>query len=396
MKNPREIIYERFITPFADKKIGNIGVELEFPLINTNGGDIDTEFVASIMDFIGKKGFSCVLYGTGGEKLFMENDKGDTLSFDNSYNNFEFSMMYGDNLLEIKSRFDTYYNMVQKYLSQKGHTLVGRGTNPNYRSIGVNHTPFSTYNMVQEYLHNFPKTHKYCDFPAFISSVQTHLDIPENLIPSAYTLFVRLDFVRGLLFGNSPDFEGKGWRIFRDYLWEKSGFGNCPNITGSIDKAFENIEDVIDFFLEKGMFNRIRDGKYEIFPPTPIKDYFTQTDAKEEDIECYLSFCNVELTRRGTLEIRSDCAQKEGRFFMPPAFNLGILNNMDKARETIDAFTKNCGIEKTNSELRSLVAECREEEIAPKYLLHALCAKMLDVAREGLLKRGKGEEILIK
>ena len=78
MKNPREIIYDRFITPFADKKIGNIGVELEFPLINTDGGDIDTEFVASIMDFIEKKGFNCVLYGVGGEKLFMENDKGDT------------------------------------------------------------------------------------------------------------------------------------------------------------------------------------------------------------------------------------------------------------------------------------------------------------------------------
>ncbi len=395
MKNPREIIYDRFITPFADKKIGNIGVELEFPLINTDGGDIDTEFVASIMDFIEKKGFNCVLYGVGGEKLFMENDKGDTLSFDNSYNNFEFSMMYGDNLREIKERFDSYYTMVQEFLMQKGHALAGRGTNPNYHNIGVNHTPFSTYNMVQEYLHNFPKTHEYSDFPAFMSSVQTHLDIPENLIPSAYTLFSRLDFVRGLLFGNSPDFEGRGWRIFRDYLWEKSAFGTCPNITGSIDREFKTVDDIIDFYLEKGMFNRIRDGKYETFTPVPIKDYFTKDDAREEDIECYLSFCNVELTRRGTLEVRSDCAQKEGRHFMPPAFNLGILNNLEKAKEELDAFMKNCNIEKSNSELRALVSECREDEIAPTYLLDELCAKMLDIAREGLIKRNKGEEILL-
>lgn len=395
MKNPREIIYERFITPFADKKIGNIGVELEFPLINTNGGDIDIEFVASIMDFIEKKGFHCVLFGTGGEKLFMENDKGDTLSFDNSYNNFEFSMMYGDNLLEIKERFDSYYSMVQEYLAQKGHTLAGRGTNPNYHNIKVNHTPFSTYNMVQEYLHNFPKTHEYSDFPAFMSSVQTHLDIPENLIPSAYTLFARLDFVRGLLFGNSPDFEGRGWRIFRDYLWEKSAFGTCPNITGSIDKSFETTDDIVDFYLEKGMFNRIRDGKYETFTPTPIKEYFAKPDAQEEDIECYLSFCNVELTRRGTLEVRSDCAQKEGRHFMPPAFNLGILYNLEKAKETLDTFMKNLGVKKPNSELRTLVAECREEEIAPRYILDELCAKKLDIAREGLEKRNKGEEILL-
>ena len=90
MRNPREIVYDRFIKPFEGKKSSNVGVELEFPLINNNGGDIDIPFVASIMDFIEEKGFSCVLFGEGGEKLFMENECGDTLSFDNSYNNFEF------------------------------------------------------------------------------------------------------------------------------------------------------------------------------------------------------------------------------------------------------------------------------------------------------------------
>ena len=396
MNNPREIIYDRFIKPFAQKKNGNVGVELEFPLINNNGGDIDIPFVASIMDFIGDKGFKCVLFGVDGEKLFMENEAGDCLSFDNSYNNFEFSMMYGDNLLDIKKRFDSYYEMVQEFLARNNHSLADRGTNPNYGKIAVNHTPFSTYNMVQEYLHKFPGTHGYNDFPAFMSSVQTHLDIAEENLPGAYTLFCKMDFVRGLLFGNSPDFEGKGWRIFRDYLWEKSGFGNSPEITGSIDRKFESIDDIIDFYLEKGMFNRIRNGKYEVFAPTPIKEYFLKEDSLKEDIECYLSFRNVELTCRGTLEIRSDCAQKKGRFFMPPAFNLGILHNLEKAEETMDAFFKNCNIDKPNSCLRALVNECREEEIAPKYILDELCVKMLEIAREGLVSRGKDEETLLK
>ncbi len=395
MRNPREIIYDRFIKPFEGKKSSNVGVELEFPLINNNGGDIDIPFVASIMDFIEEKGFSCVLFGEGGEKLFMENEVGDTLSFDNSYNNFEFSMMYGDNLVDIKERFDSYYETVQKYLARKNHSLIGRGTNPNYKNIGVNHTPFSTYNMVHEYLHKFPGTHGYNDFPAFMSSVQTHLDIPQEDLPRAYTLFCRLDFIRGLLFGNSPDFEGRGWRIFRDHLWENSGFGNCPEITGSVDRTFESVDDVIDFYLEKGMFNRIRDGKYEVFAPVSIKEYFLKDDAREEDIECYLSFRNVELTSRGTLEIRSDCTQKNGRFFMPPAFNLGILNNMEEAEKALDSFFANCNIEKPNSILRRLVNECREEEIAPRYILDKLCALMLEIARKGLVKRGKGEEVLL-
>ena len=191
MNNPREIVYDRFIKPFAGKTLGNVGVELEFPLINNDGGDVDTKFVASIMDFIEEKGFSCVLYGVNGEKLFMENEKGDCLSFDNSYNNFEFSMMYGDNLLDIKARFDSYYELVQNYLGQKNHSLADRGTNPNYAGLSVNHTPFATYNMVQEYLHKYPGTHGYNDFPAFMSSVQTHLDIAEKDIPRAYTRSAR-------------------------------------------------------------------------------------------------------------------------------------------------------------------------------------------------------------
>ena len=52
MRNPREIVYDRFIKPFEGKETSNVGVELEFPLINNNGGDIDIPLVATIMDFI--------------------------------------------------------------------------------------------------------------------------------------------------------------------------------------------------------------------------------------------------------------------------------------------------------------------------------------------------------
>lgn len=393
----RKIVYDRFISPFNGKQIGNIGTELEFPLINKSGGDIDTEFVASLMDYAEKKGFSCVLRGVNGEKLFTENAHNDTLSFDNSYNNFEFSMMYGDNLCKIKDRFDSYFDFVEEYLEKGNHSLCGRGTNPHFSQIKVHHAPFSTYNMVSEYLHNYKSKHSFADFPAYISSVQTHLDTDAATLPFAYTLFCRLDFVRGLLFSNSPDFANSGIKIFRDFLWENSAFGSSPNITGTVDRSFESIDDIIDFFLEKGLFNRIRNGKYETFEPVKIKDYFKGSShgAKEEDIECYLSFCNVEITSRGTLEVRSDCTQKEGRFFMPPAFNLGILNNLAQAEKILDEFFKKNNINEKNSVLRKLVASGNERKIASDRVLSSLCQNMLSVASDGLKKRGKGEERLL-
>ncbi len=396
--NAKTIVENKFIKPFENKKANHIGVELEFPIVNCNKKNTDARFVASVLPYLEEKGFFCTLFGENGEKLFMENDSGDSLSFDNSYNNFEFALNHGDNLCELSARFFKYFKIVQDFFKRENHTLCGVGTNPNYENLEVNHVNFSTYNMVQNYLTNFGGKHRFPDFPAFISSVQTHLDVDITLLPRAYTLFSKMDFLRGILFHNSPDFEGKGYRIARDYLWQESAFGECPNITGTVDESFETTDDIIEFFLKKGMFNRLRGGKYEVFKPIPIKEYFENEKygAKEEDINCYLSFKNTEITSRGTLEIRSDCTQKEGRFFTPPAFNLGILNALCNAESRLNNFFSDNNISLSNSELRKIVARGEDyEKIAPIEKIDALLEDMKEIAFDALLKRQKGEEKLL-
>lgn len=394
----RSIVYNRFIAPFERKKSNHIGVELEFPVVNENGGNIDVSFVSSVMDFAEKKGFFSVISGPHGEKLFMENEAGDTLSFDNSYNNFEFSINHGDDLCKLYERFYDYFETVNEFFMKKNHKLLAKGTNPDYGKIEVNHLPFSTYDMVQKYLHEMGGEHNYPDFPAFMSSVQTHLDVRASQLFRAYNLFLRMDFVRGLLFANSPDFEGKGFRIFRDYLWQKSGFGKCPNITGTVDREFNSNDEIVDFFLEKGIFNRIRNGEYEVFRPIIIKEYFDNPkyNALPEDIECYLSFCNVEITSRGTLEVRGDCTQPYGKFFSPPAFNLGILRNIDYAEEAMNKFYSENNISLKNSEARRIVADGMDITlIAEKSELDKLCNKLWEISYDGLVKRQKNEEKLL-
>ncbi|MCH5188090.1 MAG: hypothetical protein J1F63_06765 [Oscillospiraceae bacterium] len=397
--NARRIIYDRFMKPFEGKTTGkNVGVELEFPLISLDGGEVDRPYAAAIMDWLGEKGWTCVLSGTGGEQLFMENSCGDCLSFDNSYNNFEFSLNYSDDLCELSGRFNGYLAEVQEYFRSGGMALVGCGTNPNKKRISQLHVPFATYDMVDKFLHEGKAEHGYPDFPAYLSSVQTHLDVSLNELPAAYTLFARLDFLRAMLFANSPDWDGQGYRLYRDYLWEKSAFGSCPNITGKVDAEFKSVDDIVDYFLEKGMFNRIRNGVYETFAPVGIKEYFEDPayGAEERDIECYLSFKSVEATCRGTLEVRGDCAQPFNRAFAPPAFNLGILAARDKAAERTEEFFRENQIIKPNSELRDIVCRGDDvEKIAPKEQLDKFKADMLSIARSGLAARGKGEERLL-
>ena len=146
------------------------------------------------------------------------------------------------------------------------------------------------------------------------------------------------------------------------------------------------------------MFNRIRDEKYEYFKPVPIKEYFENPKhgARAEDIECYLSFRSVEITSRGTLEVRGDCTQPLDRPFAPPAFNLGILNNAQAAKARLDRFFEDNPTELTNSELRDIVAEGgKPDKIAPEHEIQKLLSDMSEIALSALKKRGKGEEKLL-
>ncbi len=392
MIDAEKLVYDSFLKGFEKKRLGNIGAELEFPLVNLKKKPVDVSAARGVFSRFLKSGFKEEI-SEEGVVYFITNGDGDCLSFDNSYNNFEFALNYGDNLMKIKERFDVLLNEAQEYFLSCGHSLVGIGTNPYKKYTAQLHVDFSTYNMVDEYLHRFGKDSRYPDFPAYLSSAQTHLDVPLSLLPRAYTLFARLDFVRGMLLSNSPDFDGKGYICFRDYLWEQSAFSLCPNITGKAEGRFETSADLVKYIASKGMFNRIRNGKYEIFEPIPMREYFARDDAEERDIETYLSFKNVEITRRGTLEIRSDCEQPFGESFAPAAFNLGILYNIDKAEKCLDAFFADNKITASNAQLRE--AAVRGEYIAEKGVLYTLLNNMCGIAEEGLKKRGKGEEKLL-
>lgn len=388
----RKLVYDTFVKPFENREYGNVGVELEFPLVNTKKENVDENVAKGVFEHFLKKGFQ-VEIEENGQPLFITNDDGDCLSFDNSYNNFEFAMNYSDNLCDIEERFVKLLGEVQSYFKAHNHTIVGIGSNPYKKYAQKSHVDFSTYNMVDEYLEKFGKDSPYPDFPAYLSSAQTHLDVPVFDLPRAYTLYAKMDFVRALLFSNSPDFEKTGYICYRDYLWEQSAFSLCPNITGKVDNKFETTDDIVDYFAQKGIFNRKRDGKYEIFSPVSLEEYFARPDAKESDMDYYLSFKNVELTRRGTLEIRSDCAQPFSSALAPAAFNTGILFNMYKAESILTDFIKTNKITKTNTELRNEVISGKVDMEDEN--LYNLLSDMLECSRKGLEKRGKGEERLL-
>lgn len=385
-----DIINQRFIAPLKHKKTGTVGVELEFPMLNLEKQPVDRDIADGLLAHFLENGFTVAERTTDGKPAFLENADGDVLSFDNSYNNFEFSMQYGDDLLAIKKRFDSYIRRANTYLAQFHYLITGMGTNPYKQYIRQDHVSYPVYNMVDQFLHQYQNetTHAYPDFPAYLSSVQTHLDITPCDVPRAVTLFSKIGFARVMLFGNSIGLQGEKVLCYRDYLWENSAFGQVPNITGKLDREYVSLLDIAESFLDRGMFNRIRDGEYQVFDPIPLKAYFEQPEygAQAEDIAQFLSFRDVEVTARGTVEVRGDCTQPVQDAFLPPAFNLGLACNLDKAVE----FTAVMPVQGTNTENRNKAIHGQLERDMVPFL-----TGLTEIAIEGLEQRGKGEEALL-
>ena len=392
----RQVIYDTFLKRFEDSSRNSIGVELEFPMVNTACAPVDEALMHKMLENFLNEDFKAEEYDREGNPVFISDKNDDVLSFDNSYNNFEFSMGKADNLTVVADRFYILLDRVQSFLKPYGYELKGVGTNPNKDYITSSPVSFEIYSLIKTFLSQYQggKFHSYTDFPAYLSSVQTHLDVPLERLPMALTLFARLDFARGIMFANSPAFDEERDKMphctcFRDYLWENSGFGSLNDNVGKVDEALETVDDIIDAIGRRSMFY----NSTGLIQPVTVMEYFKNNPSS--DMEYYLSFKNMEVTRRGTLEVRSDCAQPFDRAFAPPAFNLGVLCALDECKKITDKFFKDNNITKTNTELRNNVIY-HGIMPAPQKVTDDFINMLKNAAYNALVKRGKGEEKLLK
>ncbi len=403
--NARQLVETTFLSRFFQEGRNFTGVELEFPLLALDRGSVHDSVIAGLPAFLLENGFSVGETDINGNAAFLVNADDDCLSFDNSYNNFEFAMAKSENLLEVAKRFYGLFRLVQSYLLPLGHTLSGLGTNPHHSKAETKPVDYPIYRTLREYLSEFSGGyfHRFTDFPAWLSSVQTHLDVDAATLPRALTLFASMDFVRGLLFSNSlpfPDVTTHPETLcFRDYLWEHSGFGYLADNTGPLCGTFQTLDDITDMICKKSMFLKYREGVYEIMRPVELEAYFN-SQGLPEDMGGYLSFKNMEITRRGTLEVRSDCAQPVGSAFAPPAFNLGILHGLSEAEELMNRFfallpSDYRDAPKRNLLLRRMAIHGEPLPVNPAYS-KMLLMNLVSLAETKLKERGLGEEELLK
>ena len=419
----RDKLYKEFIEPTKEKK-NFIGIEIEVPIINLNKEPVDFEIVHKITGKFQKEfsSFSPNGIDYDGNTFSLKNsDNSDIVCYDCSYNNIEFAMGREKDLFTINNRFTTYYNYIKEEFEKYNYTLTGMGINPYRRYNKEVPIPSDRYLMLYHHLKSFNKYnnismyfHDYPGYGMFSSASQVQLDVHyEDLIKTINT-FTKIEPIKALLFSNSVLMDkNKHLTCFRDALWEYSTHGINPHNIGMYDVDFEDIDDIINYLETLNIYCVMRDGAYINFESINLLEYFNKEFIIGEiynknryekieikpninDIDYLRAFKFINLTFRGTVEFRSVCTQPIRDTMSVAAFHLGLKEKIGELNTFMskDQVIYHKGY--TASELRKLLIQDELPPFINKKELCELTNNILDIAKEGLCKRGLGEEIFLK
>lgn len=419
----REKLYQKYIEPTKNNKHKYIGIEVEMPIINLNRQAVDFEQIHKLTaKFMEHFQFEVMSRDDDGNVNAAKHpDNGDILSYDCSYNNLELSLGREKTLQALYQRFRDYYLYIQQELDQYHYTLTGMGVNP-YRQYNNNvPIPNGRYRMLFHHLSSYPQYqdlpmyfHEYPDYGLFSSASQVQLDVDYEDLLMIIRAYSRVEPIKALLFNNSIMLdEQEELACCRDMFWENSTHGINPHNIGMFDCEFESVEELQSYIESTSMYCVERDGKYINFPPIPVMEYFEQesitgeyyTDGvyheisfapEIEDLEYLRTFKFEDLTFRGTIEFRSVCCQPIADVMTVSAFHLGLkrrVKELDKLLQEDQVIYHN-GFSAT--ELRKMFVKRELPAFVDKEDVYGLAKQVVDLAKDGLLERGYGEEVYLE
>ena len=364
MKNEklRELLNDKYFVP-TEKDTGDyIGVEIEMPIVRLSGDATDHEVCRKAAGiFWDEFDFRPVSRDRFGNCYnAVEEKHGDSLSFDCSYNNMEFSFGKEKTLFGIKDRFDRYTGFLNSELEKNGHMLTGMGINPNHHVNRKDFIQSPRYQMLEGFLlrgrdWDFPMyLHPFYDFGTYASASQVQLDVSgENLIDTVKA-FTLAEPVKAVLFSNSYMEELPELLCARDLFWENSTHGINPHNIGIFEQIPGSKEEFLDYILQTSMFCCERDGYYLHFKPIPVAEYFDldsidaeyyengvyhpyRISPEEGDLKFLRTYKFEDLTYRGTIEFRSCCNQPFNDVCAVAAFHVGLMKKINELTELLES-----------------------------------------------------------
>ena len=406
-----KLLKEKYLSNMKEDSELFVGVELEFPIVETNGNKTNIEVtknlfrtLANLSDFEVEK----IDDEQNPIQLIYCSSK-DRILFELSYNTIEFAFERARSINEVAKRFEAYLKIIQPILQENNHEIQGHGIHPLWQENDNSPVKIERYKMLMAFLAmngTGMKTHSYPSYGAFICGNQVQLDVRRDNYLRIINAFNKIEAAKAYLFSNS-EFSAEAWdtKIARDIFWEESLHGYYKENVGIYPKDYQSEEEFFNNLARTAIFTATREGKSYYFKPIRVEDYLDQkeitaytADGNEkiikpvkEDLKQHRSYQFQDLTARGTVEFRSVCTQPLETTFAPIAFELGLFVELEKLENFLEdsSFFKN--EEQDYRKLRKKYSKkilSKEEKEA----IQSFSKDLLDIAEAGLMKRGYKEE----
>ena len=406
-----KLLKEKYLSNMKEDSELFVGVELEFPIVETNGNKTNIEVtknlfrtLANLSDFEVEK-----IDDDQNPIQLIHCSSKDRILFELSYNTIEFAFERARSINEVAKRFEAYLKIIQPILQENNHEIQGHGIHPLWKENDNSPVKIERYKMLMAFLAmngTGMKTHPYPSYGAFICGNQVQLDVRRDNYIRIINAFNKIEAAKAYLFSNS-EFSAEAWdtKIARDIFWEESLHGYYKENVGIYPKDYQSEEEFFNNLARTAIFTATREGKSYYFKPIRVEDYLDQkeitaytADGNEkiinpvkEDLKQHRSYQFQDLTARGTVEFRSVCTQPLETTFAPIAFELGLFVELEKLENYLEdsSFFKN--EEQDYRKLRKKYSKkilSKEEKEA----IQSFSKDLLDIAEAGLMKRGYGEE----
>lgn len=412
-----EAIYERFIKPTKRKGTKLVGLEFELPIVNYKNEPVDFDVVHKVTDaFIRKFSFRKINRDDDGFiYTAIDEGTGDGISFDCSYNTLEFSFGTETDMSVLYERFAAYYRFVQSRFGTYDHALTGMGINPHHMFNKNIPVVSERYRMLLHHLSSFKEYgkeipfHSHPNFGLFSCASQIQMDVEEEMLVETLNTFTKLEPFKALILANSPWGKDQEFLCYRDILWRNSLHGLNRHNVDMYGLEFESVEEILLYIQSMSLYCVERNGKYINFRPVPLTEYFSSEEIKGEyfdderyqevrihpeltDLQYLRSFKFEDLTFRGTVEFRSVCEQPVKEIMTSAALHAGLMESIHSLTELLveDHIVYHKGY--NASELRRMFVKKDLPDIFDWKEVSSLVIKILEIARDGLHKRGFGEE----
>ena len=406
-----KLLKEKYLSNMKEDSELFVGVELEFPIVETNGNKTNIEVtknlfrtLANLSDFEVEKRDD----DQNPIQLVHCSSK-DRILFELSYNTIEFAFERAHSIDEVAKRFEAYLKIIQPILQENNHEIQGHGIHPLWKENDNSPVKIERYKMLMAFLAmngTGMKTHSYPSYGAFICGNQVQLDVRCDNYIRIINAFNKIEAAKAYLFSNS-EFSSEAWdtKIARDIFWEESLHGYYRENVGIFPKDYQSEEEFFNNLAKTAIFTATRGGKSYYFKPIRVEDYLDQkeitaytTDGNEkninpvkEDLKQHRSYQFQDLTARGTVEFRSVCTQPLETTFAPIAFELGLFVQLEK----LENYLEHCSFLKNEKQdYRNLRKKYSKKILSKKEKekIKTFSKELLEISKSGLLERGYEEE----